>query len=59
MIENNDINLSFETFLCFINRTLDNHAPVKTVKKRENKIISKSWITRDIKISRRNFTNRL
>ena len=47
--ENNDINLSFETFLHIINRNLDKYAPVKTVKKRENKIISKSWITRDIK----------
>ena len=43
--ENNDINLGFETFLCFINKTLDKHAPIKTVKKRENKTISKLWIT--------------
>ena len=40
-----------ETFLCFINKTLDKHAPIKTVKKRENKIISKPWITRGIKTS--------
>ena len=32
--ENNDINLGFETFLCFINKTLDKHAPIKTVKKK-------------------------
>ena len=49
--ENKDINLSFEIFLHFINRILDKHAPIKTVKKRENKIISKPWITRGIKIS--------
>ena len=39
--ENNHINLGFETILHFINRILDKHAPIKTVKKRENKIISK------------------
>ena len=33
--ENNDINLGFETFLRFINKTLDKHAPIKTVKKRK------------------------
>ena len=49
--ENNDINLGFETFLHFINKTLDKHAPIKTVKKRENKTISKPWITRGIKTS--------
>ena len=27
--ENNDINLGFETTLCFINKTLDKHAPIK------------------------------
>ena len=32
--ENSDINLGFETFLCFINKTLDKHAPIKTVKKK-------------------------
>ena len=51
MIENNDINFGFETFLRFINKTLDKHAPIKTVKKRENKTISKLWITRGIKTS--------
>ena len=35
----------------FINKTLDKHAPIKTVKKRENKTISKPWITRGIKTS--------
>ena len=50
-IENNDINLGFETYLRFINRILDKHAPIKTVKKRENKTISKPWITRGIKTS--------
>ena len=49
--ENNDINLSFEIFMRFINRILDKHTPIKTVKKRENKIISKPWITRGIKTS--------
>ena len=48
--ENNDINLGFETFLRFINKTLDKHAPIKTVKKRENKIISKPLITRALKL---------
>ena len=33
------------------NKTLDKHTPIKTVKKRENKIISKPWITRGIKTS--------
>ena len=47
--ENNDINLSFKTFLHFINRISDKHVPIKTVKKRE--IISKPWITRGIKTS--------
>ena len=47
--QNNDINLGFETFLRFINKTLDKNAPIKTVKKRKNKTISKPWITRDIK----------
>ena len=49
--ENNDINLGFETFLHFINKTLDKHAPIKRVKKRESKTISKPWITRGIKTS--------
>ena len=35
--ENNDINLDFETFLCFINRISDKHAPNKTVKKKKTK----------------------
>ena len=34
----------------FINRILDKGATIKTMKKRENKIISKPWITRGIKI---------
>ena len=42
---------NFETFLCFINRISDKHAPIKTVKIRENKVISKKWITRAIKTS--------
>ena len=33
----------------FINRILDKGATIKTMKKRENKIISKPWITRGIK----------
>ena len=49
--ENNDTNLGFETFLRFINKTLQKHALIKTVKKRENKTISEPWITTDIKIS--------
>ena len=32
--ENNDINLGFETFLPFINKNLDKHAPIKAVKKK-------------------------
>ena len=32
--ENNDINLSFETFLRFINKTLDKHALIKTEQKK-------------------------
>ena len=35
----------------FIVKTLDKHAPNKTVRKRENKTISKPWISRDIKTS--------
>ena len=37
--------------MCFINKTLDKHAPIKTEKKRESKTISKPWITRGIKTS--------
>ena len=48
---NNDINLGFETFLRFIKKTLDKHAPIKRVKKIESKIIPKPWITRGIKTS--------
>ena len=46
-----DVKLGFETFLRFVNKTLDKHAPIKTVKKREHKIISKLWINRGIKTS--------
>ena len=49
--QNNDINLGFETFLCFSNRKLDKHVPINTEKKREKTMISKPWITGDIKIS--------
>ena len=35
--ENNDINFDFETFMRFINKTLDKHAPIKTVKKEKTK----------------------
>ena len=49
--ENYDLNSGFKTSLRFINKTLDKHAPIKTVKKRKNKIISKPWITRGIKTS--------
>ena len=40
------INLCFGTFLCFINKILDKHAPIKT-EKRENKTTSK--LSRGIK----------
>ena len=58
--ENNDINLGFETFLRFINSILDKQAFITTVKKRENKIISKSWTTKRIKTSmkKKGFINR-
>ena len=49
--ENNDINFGFGTFFRFINSILDKHASIKTVKKRENKIISKPWTTKGIKNS--------
>ena len=50
--ENNDINLGFETFLRFIDKTLNKLAPIKLVqKKKGNKTISKPWITRGIKTS--------
>ena len=39
--ENNDINLGFETFLPFMNKTLDKHAPIKTVKKRTKQYSSR------------------
>ena len=48
---NNDTNLGFATFLHFINKTFNKHAPIKTVRKRENKTISQLWITRGIKTS--------
>ena len=42
LVTENHINLGFEIILHFINRILDKHAPIKTLKKkRENKIISK------------------
>ena len=40
--ENKNINLGFETCLRFINNILDKHAPIKAVRKRKNKIISKA-----------------
>ena len=50
--ENNDINLGFETFLRFIDKTLNKLAPIKLKKKKKgNKTISKPWITRGIKTS--------
>ena len=39
--ENNDINLGFETFLPFMNKTLDKHAPIKTEKKRTKQYSSR------------------
>ena len=49
--ENYDINLGFETFLRFISSILDKHASIKTVEKRENKIISNPRTTKGIKTS--------
>ena len=49
--KNNDINFGFEIFFRLINSILDKHASIKTVKKRENKIISKPWTTKSIKNS--------
>ena len=38
-LENIDMNPGFETFLRFINRILDKHAPIKTVKKEKQRNI--------------------
>ena len=35
LVTENHINLGFETILRFINRILDKHAPIKTLKKKE------------------------
>ena len=49
--ENTDVNLGFETFLCFINIAFDKHVPFKTLQKKENKILNKPWVTKGIRIS--------
>ena len=49
--ENSEVNLGFETSVQLINRTLDKHTPTKVIEKKENKITSKSWITKGIKTS--------
>ena len=33
--QNNDVNLGFEAFLRLFNTTLDKHAPIKELKKKE------------------------
>ena len=49
--ENSEVNLGFETFVRLVNRILDKDVPTKIIEKEENKITSKSWITRSIKTS--------
>ena len=49
--ENNDIDLGFETFFRLFNKALDRHAPIKKSTTKEEKIKSKSWITKGIKKS--------
>ena len=49
--ENSEVNLGFETFVRFVNRILDKHAPTKIIGKKENKITSKPCVTRGIKTS--------
>ena len=35
MLKNNDVNFSFNRFLCILNETLDRHAPYKTHSKKQ------------------------
>ena len=50
--ESSDINLGFETLLCFIDKTLGKHAPAKKCIRKEQKLIAlKPWVTNGIKKS--------
>ena len=48
---NNDASLAFEAFLRFFNTTLDKHAPIKELTKKERKDKLKPWVTKGIKNS--------
>ena len=43
-----DVNHSFEQFLKKINNILDKHAPLKYMSRKQQKNISKPWITKGI-----------
>ena len=43
--QSNDINLGFETILWLFNTTLDKHASIKELTKKEEKDKLKSWVT--------------
>ena len=47
----NDVDLGFEAFLRLFNTTLDKHAPIKELTKKEEKDKLKPWVTKGIKKS--------
>ena len=48
---NNDVDLGFEAFLRLFNTTLDKHAPIKELIKKEEKDKLKPWVTKGTKKS--------
>lgn len=50
-LSDNDANKSFATFYKKINSLVNKHAPMKTLSKRREKILSKPWITKGIRTS--------
>ena len=49
--QNNDANLGFEIFPRLFKKSLDKHAPLKTVSKKDERVLQKPWITNGIKTS--------
>ena len=48
---NNDVNLGFDAFIRLFNTTLEKHAPIKELIKKEEKDKSKPWVPKGIKKS--------
>ena len=44
------IHFGFEIFLRLFNTCLDKHAPLKTIPKKEERVLQKPWITDGIKM---------